>query len=369
MTATLSAQRSALSAPATPLLEVRDLKKHYPITQGPLQPPRRRRARRRRRLVRRGGGRDPRPRRGERLRQDDDRPRDPPARRADGRRRCASTASTCCALVARRDAEAAAPLADRLPGSVLVAQSAHDGRRDDPRGADDPSAGGGRRRGPTRARAARRGRPARRVRVALSARVLRRPAPAHRHRARARRRAQAHRLRRAGLRARRLACRRRSSTCCRTCRRERGLAYLFIAHDLVVVEHMADRVAVMYLGHIVELAPSEALYREPLMPYTQALLSAIPIANPGARAPAHRADGRRAVAGESAERVRLPSAVPPSGARRGVHAPGPAARGEGARALGRLHQAESDDRRLGTAAGRGGTRPPERYLPVVQPAP
>ena len=62
--------------------------------------------------------------------------------------------------------------------------------------------------------------------------------------------------------------------------RELGLAYLFIAHDLAVVKHVSDRIAVMYLGHIVETADADTLYRRAAHPYTRALISAIPVPKP-----------------------------------------------------------------------------------------
>jgi oligopeptide transport system ATP-binding protein len=73
-----------------------------------------------------------------------------------------------------------------------------------------------------------------------------------------------------------------------TLQEKMGLTYLFIAHDISMVRHTSNRITVMYLGHLVELAESWELYKNPLHPYTQALLSAVPIADPVAEASRRR---------------------------------------------------------------------------------
>jgi oligopeptide transport system ATP-binding protein len=70
--------------------------------------------------------------------------------------------------------------------------------------------------------------------------------------------------------------------------RERNLTYLFISHDLRAIRHTSDRVAVMYLGQVVELADARAVYRRPLMPYTKALISAVPVPDPAVEATRRR---------------------------------------------------------------------------------
>jgi oligopeptide/dipeptide ABC transporter ATP-binding protein len=84
-------------------------------------------------------------------------------------------------------------------------------------------------------------------------------------------------------------------------KKELNLTYLFISHDLSVVHHVADRVAVMYLGHLVELAPKRLLYANPLHPYTQALLSAVPTTT------RRTTNGRVALTGEIPSPIDIPA--------------------------------------------------------------
>ena len=77
----------------------------------------------------------------------------------------------------------------------------------------------------------------------------------------------------------------------RRLQRERGLTYVFISHDLSVVKHISDRVAIMYLGRVMEISPAHSIYENPLHPYTKALLSAIPPENPFERHPEMKLEG------------------------------------------------------------------------------
>ena len=91
--------------------------------------------------------------------------------------------------------------------------------------------------------------------------------------------------------------------------RERALTYLFISHDLEIVRHLCDRVAVMYLGRVVELAPAASLYAHPLHPYSVALLSAVPVLESVEAAQAHSARRRSALARQSTDGLSVSSAL------------------------------------------------------------
>ena len=150
--------------------------------------------------------------------------------------------------------------------------------------------------------------------------------------------------------------------------RDRGLSYLFIAHDLSVVEHIADRVAVMYLGKIVELARAEDLYRDPVMPYTQALLSAVPVPDPTVK------KSRVVLTGD------VPSpANPPTGCVFHPRCQHPAKDAACARIVPPLEEKapqhwaaciKQPPTTIGwaTQQAAGGTKEPSRYLPVISPS-
>ena len=196
---------------------------------------------------------------------------------------------------------------DDLPGPVPVAQPAAHYRRADRRTADRAQAGGyqGRAHGqggrPAPARRPESGHDA-----PVPAQLLRRTAATDRHCPRACRRAGGHHLRRAGQRPGSVGSRADPQPAPRPAAAA-GITLLFISHDLSVVRHVCDRTAVMYLGRIVEQGPVEQVHDRPAHPYTQALLSAVPIVHPAAR-------------GALSRRILLPGdppspSSPPSGCR------------------------------------------------------
>ena len=234
------------------------------------------RARRRRRRPRRRPRRDRRPRRRVGLREIDARPRaDPHPQAGRGLDRVRGRGHRAGD---RRGDQAAAPAhADGVPGPLRLAQPAHDGRRHHRRAAALPRPCRDRSRDPRAGRrAALDRRPQPEGGAALPARVLRRPAPAH--------------LDRPGARgppdfiiadepisALDVNIQAQIINLMLELQEKFGLTYLFIAHDLAVVRHISDRIVVLYLGKVVEVARSGVLFERPLHPYTRYLISAVPV--------------------------------------------------------------------------------------------
>ena len=138
---------------------------------------------------------------------------------------------------------------------------------------------------------------------AAAAGVQRRRAPADRDRPGARGQARGGDRRRAAVRARRLDPGPGAQPADRACRKQRGLTYLFVTHDLDVAKHISQRTAVLYLGRVVEYAPTTEIFAEPLHPYTQALVKAAPQAHHPAQDDQAGPDRRHPERDRAAERA------------------------------------------------------------------